>query len=235
MELLSTTPFVKSRFLCIGWGIKANEKEMSGMEQRYPFPVYPLPYSYVSLMPHLDADTLYYHHSHYAAQVRELNRLVVENHLTGLTLSELLFQDLKLPPVRGAQIKNAAGDVHNHWFYFDGIYSPTSRLPDNRLTREITDTYGSMAQFRQLLTQAAESVTGSGWVWLIAEGGGLHIAVTRDNRVVGLGSVSPIFVIDLWEHAYYTMHQFDKAAYINDWFSMINWERADRLFQESKT
>ena len=204
------------------------------MEQHYPFPVHPLPYGYVSLMPHLDADTLYYHHSHYAAQVRELNRLVAEHHLTEFTLSELLLSDLKLPPVVESRIKNAAGDVHNHWFYFDGIYSATSRLPDNRLTREITNTYGSIAQFQKLLTQAAKSVTGSGWVWLIVEGGGLHIAVTRDNKVVGLGSVFPILVIDLWEHAYYTMHQFNKAAYINDWFHMVNWERADQLFQEAE-
>lgn len=203
------------------------------MDQRYPFPVHPLPYSYVSLMPHLDADTLYYHHGHYAYQVGELNRLAAENHLTGLTLRELLQSDLNLPPVREKQIKNTAGDVHNHWFYFDGIYSSTSRLPDNRLTREIAETYGSMAQFRQLLTQAAESITGSGWVWLMTEGGALHIAVTRDNSVVSLDAVAPIFVIDLWEHAYYPTRHFDRGAYINDWFHMINWERADRLFQEA--
>lgn len=203
------------------------------MVQHYPFPIYPLPYSYVSLMPHLDADTLYYHYNHYAAEVRELNRLVAESNLTGLSLQELLFKDLKLPPVRAAQIKNAAGSVHNHWFYFDGIYSATSRLPDNRLTREIADTYGSMAQFKQLITQAADSIYGSGWVWLFAECGRLHIAITQNCGVVNLNTVAPIFAIDLWEHAYFTMHQFDRAAYLSDWFDMVNWERAEQLFQNA--
>lgn len=204
------------------------------MEQHYPFPIYPLPYSYVSLMPHMDADTLYYHHEHYAQAVRELNRLVSENHLTGATLGELLTEPLTLPVVKGNQIKNLAGVVFNHQLYFDGIYRPVSRVPDNKLTRALAETYGSLGRFQSLLVQAAESLTGSGWLWLIAEGGSLHICTTRNNAVASLGSVSPIFAIDLWEHAYFTMHRFDRAGYLADWLEVVNWERADQLFQAAK-
>ncbi len=201
------------------------------MNQYYPFPVSPLPYSYVSLMPRCDPDTLYYHYEHFAGQIRQLNQLVAQRQLTELTLDELFCQDLNLPAAQAAQVKSLSGSVYAHQLYFDSIYSSVSRLPDNLLTRKLIDTYGSLEQFKKLLTEAAYSITGSGWVWLIMEGGEPHIATTGNNSVVSLNSVTPIFSIDMWEHAYFPLYQFDKAAYLNNWFELVNWDRADQRYQ----
>ena len=79
--------------------------------------------------------------------------------------------------------------------------------------------------------EAAESIIGAGWVWLVAEDGkGVHIAITENNDVVDLSSVTPLLVLDMWEHAYITLDHFDKAAYVDTWFSLINWTKAEQRY-----
>ncbi len=205
------------------------------MEQNFPFQSSPLPYSYVALMPHCDANTLYYHHDkYYAESVYELNRLVVRHRLTDRTLSQLVTEDYNLPAAQLARLKSAAGAVYNHQLYFDGISCKAGQPPFNRLTDAITSTYGSMARFQQLLTQAAESIIGSGWVWLVAEGDrGIHISTTINNEVVPLSSVTPLLVMDMWEHAYLTLDHFNKPTYVDTWFSLIDWTRANQRYLDA--
>ena len=202
------------------------------MEQNFPFQSSPLPYSYVGLMSYCDADTLYYHHDgYYDSAVYELNNLVVRHRLTGLSLPQLVNEDIDLPTAQLDRLKNAAGAVYNHQLYFDGLSCKAGPPPFNRLTETIVTTYGSMQAFQQLLVEAAESISGSGWVWLVAEGDkGIHIATTDDNEVVALKFVTPLLVLDMWEHAYITQTHFDKAAYVNTWFSLIDWNKAEQRY-----
>lgn len=202
------------------------------MEQYFPFQVPALPYSYVALMPHCDANTLFYHHDTFFAEaVYELNHLVVRHRLTDRSLSQLLTEDINLPAAQLDRLKNAAGAVYAHQLYFDGIACKAGQPPFNRLTEAISASYGSMAQFRRLLTEASESIIGSGWVWLVAEGNkGLHIATTRNNEIVALNAVTPILIADLWEHAYLTVEHFNKPAYIDTWFSLIDWSNAEERY-----
>lgn len=204
-------------------------------QQTFPFQMSHLPYSYVALMPHCDANTLYYHHDDfYSHAVYELNNLVVRHRLTDRTLLQLVTEDVNLPTAQLNTLKNAAGSVYNHQMFFEGTTCKAGQPPYNRLTEEIQTTYGSMARFQQLMTEAAEGLIGSGWVWLVAEGNQrIHIATTPNNEVVALDSVSPILVLDMWEHSYLEMHHFDKAAYVNTWFSLINWTRANQLYMDA--
>lgn len=207
------------------------------MEQYFPFQSSPLPYSYVALMPSCDANTLYYHHdNYYASAVYTLNHLVVRHRLTGLSLSQLITEDINLPTAQLNQLRNAAGAVYNHQMYFEGITCSAGQPPFNRLTETIITTYGSMQAFLQLLTEAAESLIGSGWIWLVAEGSqGVHIVSTANNEVVALQSVTPILILDLWEHAYLSMDHFDRAAYVSAWFSLINWPLAEQRYIDAVT
>ena len=205
------------------------------MEQFFPFQTSQLPYSYVALMPHCDANTLYYHHDkYYADAVYELNHLAVRHRLTDRSLSQLATEDFNLPTAQLNRLKNAAGAVYNHQLYFDGINCQAGTPPINRLTEIITTTYGSMSQFQQLLTEAADSIIGSGWVWLVAEGNkGIHIATTANNDVVSLASVTPLLIVDMWDHAYLSQDHFDKAHYVETWFALINWEAANEKYLEA--
>lgn len=206
------------------------------MEQYFPFQIFPLPYSYIALMPHCDANTLYYHHDKYYTEVvYELNNLVVRHRLTDRTLYQLLTEDYNLPTTQLARLKNAAGAVYNHQLYFEGTACKAGAPPFNQLTEEIASTYGSIAQFKRLLIEAAESIIGSGWVWLVAEGNrGIHIATTSNNEVVPLASVTPILILDMWEHAYLPMEHFNKAAYVDTWFSLINWSLAEERYLDAR-
>ena len=169
------------------------------MEQYFPFQSSPLPYSYVALMPHCEANTLYYHHDEYFTNaVYELNNLVVHHRLTRMSLSQLATEDINLPAALLARLRSAAGAVYNHQLYFDSISCKAGQPPVNRLTEEIAASYGSMDRFRRLMTEAAESIIGSGWVWLVAEGArGIHLATTPNNEVVALASVTPLLVLDM--------------------------------------
>ena len=205
------------------------------MEQYFPFQLSPLPYGYVALMPHCDANTLYYHHDQfYADAVYELNRLVVRHRLTDRSLRQLVTEDYNLPTAQLNRLKNAAGAVYNHQLFFDGIACKAGQPPHNRLTEELITTYGSMPQFRQLLTEAAQGFIGSGWVWLAAEGGkGIHIATTPNNEVLPLDSVAPVLILDMWEHAYLPVQHFDQAAYVDTWFSLIDWNKAEQRYLDA--
>lgn len=202
------------------------------MDQVFPFQSSPLPYSYVSLMPYCDANTLYYHHDdYYVNAVYELNHLVVRHRLTDRTLTQLIADDINLPTAQLNRLRNAAGAVYNHQLYFSESSCSAGQPPFNRLTEAIISTYGSMQAFLQLFTEAAESLIGSGWIWLVAEGDhGIHIATTPNNEVVPLDSVTPILVLDVWEHAYLAMDHFDKSSYVSTWFSLINWTAAEERY-----
>ena len=144
------------------------------MEQQFPFQASQLPYSHVALMPYCDADTLYYHHDkYYAETVYELNRLAVQHRLTDQSLSQLATMDYNLPAAQLNRLRSAAGSVFNHQLYFDGIGCKAGAPPFNRLTEAISASYGSMDRFQQLLTEAAESIIGSGWVWLSVKRAGI--------------------------------------------------------------
>lgn len=203
------------------------------MNQNYPFQAKPLPYGLSSLSPYCDPDTLYLHHSqYYTKMVRDLNGLVSQHRLTNLSLGELLGQDINLPVHQLERLKNAAGAVYSHELYFDGFQPVMKNPPLNRLTGILTGIYGSMDAFKRLLTEAADSLPGSGWVWLVSErSGGPHIVITDNNEVPDLRSVQPLLVADLWEHAYFLDDQFQKEKYMDVWFSFLDWDKAEKRFE----
>lgn len=200
--------------------------------RQYPFQVQPLSYGYISFAPYCDPDTLYLHHEqYYKGAVRELNRLVTHHRLEDWTLEELLTRKLNLPTVQAAVLRDTAGIVYNHELYFDSLQKQMGPPPLNRLVGALVTAYGSLPRFRRLVLEAADSLLGAGWVWLVFEkSGGPHIVVTRDNDVADLADVRPIFAIDLWEHAYFLDYQFDKEKYLNAWLSFLDWEKAEARF-----
>lgn len=206
------------------------------MNQYYPFQAKALPFGLSSLSPYCDPDTLYLHHGQYYTQkIRDLNQMVSTHRLTNLSLEELVSQDINLPAAQLAKLKNAAGAVYNHELFFDGYQSVMKNPPLNRLTGILTGIYGSMDAFKRLLLEAAESLDGAGWVWLVAErSGGPHIVITDNNEVVNLQAVQPLFVADLWEHAYFLDDQFNKEKYLDCWFSFLDWDKAETRFEQAR-
>ncbi len=206
------------------------------MNQYYPFSVLPLPFGYVDLMPRCDADTLYYHHRvFYEGEVAGLNALAVKHRLTHLSLTDLIALDLNLPSVAERRVKSKAGSVFNHHLYFDGMTDQAGLPPSSSLTTRLISLYGSMQRFERLMTEAAESLIGSGWVFLCSSGGGnVHIVLTENSDAVNLRTDYPILTLDMWEHAYIPIYHFDIPQYVSSWFSLINWGKAERRYLEAQ-
>ena len=204
--------------------------------ETYPFVVRPLPYEYDALLPVLDAETLTFHHDkHYATYVNNLNSVLADYpELQKLSLTDLLSDLDMLPEAARTSIRNNGGGVYNHELYFDGMKSPVGQEPCGKLAEAIVRDFGSYLQWKELMRQAAVSKFGSGWAWLLSDNAGkLQIMQTANQDVPDLKSYSPIFLVDVWEHAYYLQYQNRRADYVEGWFGLINWRKADKKYTNS--
>ena len=205
-------------------------------EETYPFVAKPLPYEYDALTPVLDANTLMFHHDkHYKTYVDNLNSTLSDYpQLQKMSLKELLTSLDTLPQPARTPIRNNGGGVYNHELYFDSMKSPVGQEPAGALAEAITRDFGSYKQWKEKMKLAAVSKFGSGWAWLLSdENGILTIQQTANQDVPDLEVYTPIFLVDVWEHAYYLQYQNRRADYVEGWFTLINWKKAARRYEEA--
>lgn len=200
------------------------------MSEKYPFQAEPLPYDYVSLMPQCDADTLYLHHSSICGRCRDILNYLLQPYpqYYEWNLEQLIRNQLNLPiPVRN-NIKFYAGALYIHPLYFNGLTGHSQQETTSlKLKKKIADTYGSLEEFKDLFKQATFNVLGVGFVWLLAESNGdIHISITK-NYDLPSEALHPIFVIDMWEHAYYLRYPAQPATYVDNWFDILCWKTAE--------
>lgn len=205
-------------------------------EETYPFIVKPLPYEYDALVPVLDQETLHFHHDkHYKTYVDNLNAALSDYpELQKLGLSDLLRQIDHLPAALQTAVRNNGGGVYNHELYFDSMKSPIGQEPSGLLLEAIERDFGSQQQWKEQMKQAAVGKFGSGWAWLVTDRDGrLSIVQTANQDVPDLDKVIPLFLVDVWEHAYYLQYQNRRADYVDGWFSLINWRKAQKRYEEA--
>lgn len=203
--------------------------------ETYPFVVRPLPYEYDALMPVLDEDTLHFHHDkHYKTYVDNLNSALSDYpELQRMSLKELLSSIETLPSQVQTAIRNNGGGVYNHELYFDSMKNPVGQEPGGALAEAIDRDFGSYRQWKEQMKQAAVGKFGSGWAWLVADNKGkLSIVQTANQDVPDLKEFTPIFLVDVWEHAYYLQYQNRRADYVEGWFDLINWRKAEKRYEE---
>ncbi len=204
--------------------------------ETYPFVVRPLPYEYDALIPVLDEETLHFHHDkHYKTYVDNLNNILADYpELQKMSLEELLTDIEELPAAAQTPIRNNGGGVYNHELYFDAMKSPVGQEPDGALSEAINRDFGSYKQWKEQMKQAAVSKFGSGWAWLVTDGTGkLSILQTANQDVPDLKEYTPIFPVDVWEHAYYLQYQNRRADYVEGWFDLINWRKAAKRYEDA--
>lgn len=205
-------------------------------EETYPFVAKPLPYEYDALVPVLDQETLHFHHDkHYKTYVDNLNAALSDYpELQKLGLSDLLRQIDHLPAALQTAVRNNGGGVYNHELYFDSMKSPVGQEPSGLLLEAIERDFGSQQQWKEQMKQAAVGKFGSGWAWLVTDRDGrLSIVQTANQDVPDLDKVIPLFLVDVWEHAYYLQYQNRRADYVDGWFSLINWRKAQKRYEEA--
>lgn len=205
-------------------------------KETYPFVMRPLPYEYDALLPVIDEATLHFHHDkHYKTYVDNLNNTLADYpQLQQMSLEELLTGVEQLPSAAQKSIRNNGGGVFNHELYFDGMKSPVGQEPCGELAEAIERDFGSFKQWREQMKQAAIGQFGSGWAWLVTDAAGkLSIVQTANQEVPDLTVYTPIFLVDVWEHAYYLQYQNRRGDYVEGWFSLINWRKAQKRYEDN--
>ncbi len=204
-------------------------------EETYPFIARPLPYEYDALIPVLDQETLSFHHDkHYKTYVDNLNNALADYpELQGMSLRELLININSLPAEIRTAVRNNGGGVYNHELYFDSMKSPMGQEPSGILAEAIDRDFGSYKQWKEQMKQAAVGKFGSGWAWLVTDKkGNLSIVQTANQDVPDLEELTPLLLVDVWEHAYYLQYQNRRADYVEGWFDLINWRKAGKRYEE---
>lgn len=222
--------------LCLSYTVRKPFKESSHMNRNsyYPFINTPLPYSYDALEPFIDEETMYLHHDrHLQTYIDNLNRFLEEHpSLQKFSLEELLSIWRRLPCHLQTPLRNNAGGVYNHRFYFDSMTPPGSSCSAPRLFEAMSCQFGSPENFRSQFKEAALSVFGSGYAWLVLDRRRLKIVTSANQNTPLTCSRTLILNIDVWEHAYYLKHYNLRADYIDDWFRVVNWKMAENRYTE---
>lgn len=203
------------------------------MNDHYKFLNTPLPYAYDAMKPYIDEKTMRLHHNrHLQAYIDNLNATLGKYpRFRNWTLEELLLNVPSLPEEIRIPVKNNAGGVFNHRFYFSNLTPPASTQPFGSLCDAIEKEYRSYTSFQNQFKAAALSVFGSGYAWLVVNAAGQLCIVTTANQDTPLPlGLFPVLNIDVWEHAYYLKHYNLRADYIDDWFHVVNWNNANKNY-----
>ncbi len=197
----------------------------------YPFVNLPLPYEYDALEPFIDVQTMHLHHDkHLQTYIDNLNAAIEqEPRLKTVPLPELIAGAGDLPQPLQNTVRNNAGGVLNHRFYFDQLRNPSCDVPEAYM-RVICQCFGSLDALKDRLKKAALSVFGSGYAWLVADRQGLRIETTP-NQNVPL-NCRLLLNIDVWEHAYYLKHYNVRASYIDDLLELIDWVKVAERYRD---
>lgn len=187
-----------------------------------------LPYRMDALAPYISEETLQYHHGkHHAGYVNKLNALIEGTEYEEMSLEQIIHQS------DGAIFNNAA-QTFNHNFYWHSL-SPTKTEPSEPFHRAIEETFGSMDAFKETFVQAAIGQFGSGWIWLVLDQHDrLLIEATSNAHTPIEHYKTPLFVCDVWEHAYYIDYRNERPKYVETFWNLINWEYASRIFEDKE-
>jgi Fe-Mn family superoxide dismutase len=202
------------------------------------FELPPLPYPPEALEPHIDAQTMQIHHGkHHAAYVNNLNAALEQHPQFFEMTAEQVIKNLASVPedVRQAVRNNGGGHV-NHTMFWNLMSANGGGAPSGELAAAIEATFGSFENFKAEFKKAAVGRFGSGWAWLIVDGGALKIVSTpnQDNPVMDNPNVVPILGLDVWEHAYYLKYQNRRPDYVDAWWNVVDWNAVAALYAAAK-
>lgn len=190
------------------------------MNNKYPFELEKLPFAVGDLEPVIDKQTVEIHYGkHHQTYVDNLNKLLTDmSELQSKTLEELMKSEV-------AAVKNNAGGVWNHNFYWNEMKSGGEGNMSTDIEKEIVKKFGSVDEFKTLFEKNALGRFGSGWGWLVKDSDGeLEIMSTANqDNPLALGK-KPLLGIDVWEHAYYLKYQNRRAEYVKAWWNLVNWD-----------
>ena len=191
-----------------------------------------LPYANDALEPSIDAKTMDIHYSkHHTSYIKNVNEAIAAEKINYASEIEFFKNASKL----STKAKNNGGGAWNHNFFWQ-VMRPVkdSNTPSGKVADAINGAFGSFDKFKEQFTQAAMTRFGSGWAWVVSDGGKLKIGSTpnQDNPLMDNSEIKgkPVLGLDVWEHAYYLKYQNKRNEYVQNWWNVVNWDEVSKRF-----
>ncbi|QXG82187.1 superoxide dismutase [Rhodospirillum rubrum] len=188
------------------------------------FELPPLPFAKEALEPHISAKTFEFHHGkHHNAYVTTLNSLIKDTPLADKSLEDIITTvagDAAKTPVF-----NNAAQVWNHTFFWNSLSPTGGGQPTGAAKEAIDGAFGSLDAFKEQFKQAGVTQFGSGWAWLVVDGGKLSIAKTPNAELPLTKGQTAVLTCDVWEHAYYLDYQNRRPDFLQTFLDhLVNWD-----------
>ena len=194
------------------------------------FTLPPLPYPTDALEPHIDKMTMEIHHGkHHNAYVTNLNAAIEKApELASKSLEDLVKGINSVPDSVRTAVRNNGGGHLNHSMFWQIMAPKAGGAPTGAIADAISSSFGSFDKFKEQFKAAAIGRFGSGWAWVIDQGGKLVIESTPNQDNPLMDGKKPVFGIDVWEHAYYLKYQNRRPDYIDAWWNVVNWAEINK-------
>lgn len=222
---------ISTRFLMIGLVFIA----FSAKSKAQDFQFHELPYGYDALTSFIDARTMEIHHTkHYKAYYNNFVKAVADEKLENKSLEEIFSKVSK----HSTSVRNNGGGYYNHSLFWVLMSPNGGGEPTGDLMEAIKKSFGSFDSFKSAFEKAAGTRFGSGWAWLLLdENKQLVISSTpnQDNPLMDVAEQkgSPLLALDVWEHAYYLQYQNLRGSYVANFWTVVNWDKVNELYQKA--
>jgi Fe-Mn family superoxide dismutase len=200
-----------------------------------PYAVPDLPYAYDALEPHIDEATMKLHHDkHHQAYVDKANAALEGTEWADKPVEETLSNLSSLPADKQGPVRNQAGGHANHTLFWENMSPDGGGEPTGELADAINAAFGSFADFQAKFEDNGVTQFGSGWTWLVLDGGELKLTKTANQDSPLLEGQTPLLGNDVWEHAYYLKYQNKRPDYLKAWWNVVNWAKVSERYAAAK-
>ena len=196
----------------------------------------PLPYASDALEPHIDKQTMEIHHGkHHNAYVTNLNA-ALEKHpeLQSKSVDDLLKNINTVPEDIRTAVRNNGGGHVNHSMFWQIMGPNGGGAPTGAIADAINGAFGGFDKFKEEVKKAAVGRFGSGWAWVIDNGGKLVVESSANQDSPLMEGKKVVFGVDVWEHAYYLKYQNRRPDYIGAWWNVVNWAEVNKRLSPGK-
>ena len=192
-----------------------------------------LPYAFDALEPHIDTKTMEIHHGkHHQAYVTNLNAALDKHpELHSKSIEDLLRDISAVPEDIRTAVRNNGGGHANHSMFWQVMGPNAGGDPTGAIADAINGSFGDFAKFKEEVKKAGVGRFGSGWAWVIDQGGKLAVESSANQDSPLMEGKKIVFGVDVWEHAYYLKYQNRRPDYLDAWWNVVNWTEINKRLQ----
>jgi Fe-Mn family superoxide dismutase len=193
-----------------------------------------LPYPYEALEPHIDAETMHLHHDkHHQTYVDKVNAALEGTEFADKPIEEIVANLDAIPEDKRGPVRNNGGGHYNHSLFWESMSPDGGGEPDGDLGAAIASTFGSFDEFKSQFEAKGAGQFGSGWAWLVVDGGSLAVTSTPNQDTPLAAGQTPLLGNDVWEHAYYLTYKNVRPAYLKAWWNTVNWAKVAERYSSA--